>query len=127
MEGEEFGQKIIEEFHPMKTEINKEINPLLKMKETLPQLEQNYITIQKIQYVPLKFNIEEIRKLQEADPQYAKLIENMKPKNKMSKQDYSLDLHGALYKKIKDHGKEFILMIVPKTIQKYYFMKELIV
>ena len=31
----------------------------------------------------------------------------MKLKNKRSKGDYSLDLHGTLYKKIKDHGKEF--------------------
>ena len=28
------------------------------------------------------------------------MIENMKLKNKMSKEDYSLDPHGTLYKKI---------------------------
>ena len=44
---------------------------------------------------------------------------NVKVKYEMSKGNYSLDTHGALYRKIKDHGKEFRALIVPKAIQKY--------
>ena len=46
-------------------------------KETLTQEEQNDITIQEIQ-----FDLEEIRKLQEADRQFPKLIKKMKLKMK---------------------------------------------
>ena len=63
----------------------------------------NYAVIPEIQYIPLKFGQEEVQKLKEKNPHYAKLIENIKLKNEGSKGDYSLDPHGALYKKIKDH------------------------
>ena len=49
--------------------------------------------IQKIQHVLLKFDSVEIRKLEEADSQYAKMINSMKLKNETSKADYSLDPH----------------------------------
>ena len=43
----------------------------------------------------------------------------MKLKNKRSKGDYSVNLHGILYKKLEKCGKEFSALIVPKTIKKY--------
>ena len=43
----------------------------------------------------------------------------MKLKNEMSTENYSLDSHGALYRKMKDIGKEFRALIVPKTTHKY--------
>ena len=90
--------------------------------EEIPaQTEQNDTMIHEIQHIPLKSDQEEIRGLQGKDPYYAKLIENMKKKNKRSKGDHGLDPHGTLYKKIKGHGKEFRALIVPKTIQKYMF------
>ena len=46
--------------------------------------------------VALKFDQEEIRKLQEKDHHYATLIEIMKLRNEISKGDYSLDPHGVL-------------------------------
>ena len=52
----------------------------------------------------MKFDKEEIRKLQETDPHYAILVENINLKNERSKGDYSLDPHGTLYKKIKDNS-----------------------
>ena len=91
--------------------------------ETPTQVEANDTMIHEIQHVPLISDQEEIRKLQETDPHYTKLIENMKLKNKRSKGDYSLDPHEALYKKIKDHEKEFRALILPKTIQIYVLYK----
>ena len=41
-----------------------------------------------IQHVPLKSDQEDVGKLKEKDHHYAKLIENMKLKNKRSKGDY---------------------------------------
>ena len=55
--------------------------------------------IHEMQHVPLKPDQKEIRKLQETDHHHAKLIENMKLRNKISKGDCSLDHHGVLYKK----------------------------
>ena len=75
----------------------------------------------------LRFYQEEIRKLQDKGPHCAKLIENMKLKNKRSKGDYTLDPHGTLCKKIKDHEKEFRVLIVAKTITKVSSMKVTIV
>ena len=50
------------------------------MKETLAQVEQNKTMIHGIQHIPLKSDQEELRRLQENDPHYAKSIENMKLK-----------------------------------------------
>ena len=47
--------------------------------EHLVQVEQNGTMIHKI-HVSLKFDQEEIRKLQEKDPHYTKFIQNMKLK-----------------------------------------------
>ena len=57
------------------------------------------------------------KNLQETDPHYAKLIKNMKMKDKISKGDYCLDPHGVLYKKVQDQEKEFRAMIMSKTIK----------
>ena len=92
---------------------------LIHIEETSAQVEQHDTMIYEVQHVPLKFDQIEIRKLQEKDPYYAKLIKDMKLKNKRRKGDYSLDSHRILYKKIKDHGKEFIVLIIPETIQIY--------
>ena len=54
------------------------------------------IMIHEIQHVPLKFMQEEMRKLEQKDAHYAKLIMNMKLRNMISKGDYSLDPHGIL-------------------------------
>ena len=56
-----------------------------------------------VPYVPLKFDSEEMRKLQEADPQYAQLIKNVELKNETSKEEYSLDPCGTLCKEMKHH------------------------
>ena len=46
-----------------------------------------------IQHVPLKFDQKEIRKLQETDPLYAKLVKNINVRNEICKGNYSLDSH----------------------------------
>ena len=53
-------------------------------RETPTQVEQNYTMIHEIQYLPFKCDQEEIVKLQETDPYYAKLIQNMKLRNEIS-------------------------------------------
>ena len=45
-------------------------------------MEENDIMIHEIQHVPLKCDQDKIRKIQEKDPYYAKLIENMMLKMK---------------------------------------------
>ena len=96
----------------------KRISPLHS--EEIPvQLEQNDTMRYEIQHVPLKFDQEEVRKLHEKGPHYVKLIENMKLKNKGGQEHYNLDLFGTLHKKIRDHGKEIRVLIVPNAIQKY--------
>ena len=50
--------------------------------------------MQEIQHVPLKLGKEEIKRLQQADPKYSELIENM-----------------ILYKTVQDHGKAFKALI----------------
>ena len=72
----------------------------------LPTLaEQDEIKIHEIQHVPLKLDLEEIKKLQEINPKYSKLIKNMKTRNETFKGDLSLDPQGVLSKKIQDHEK----------------------
>ena len=92
--------------------------PPINTEEIPTQVEQNETNINK-KYVALKFDQEEIRKLWETDPYYPKLIEKIKQRNEGSKEDSSLDPHSAIYKKIKDHRKEFGVLIVPNTFQKY--------
>ena len=40
----------------------------------------------------------------------------MKLKNERNKGDYTSDSSGALYKKMKDHRKEFRVLIVSNTV-----------
>ena len=53
--------------------------------ETPAHVEKNENMKHEIQHVPLKCDPEEVKMLQETDPHYAKLIKNMKMKNKISK------------------------------------------
>ena len=54
--------------------------------EDIPALvEQNDTTNHEIQHIPYKSDQEEIKKLQEKDPHYSKLLENMKLKSERSK------------------------------------------
>ena len=66
----------------------------------------NELKVHEIQYAPLKFHQEEIKKLQGTDPHYSELLKNMKMRIKTIKGNYSLDPPGVLYKKVQDHGKE---------------------
>ena len=50
------------------------------------QVEQNDTMIHEMKHIQLKFDLEEIRKLLEKDPHYAKLIENIKLKNEKIKE-----------------------------------------
>ena len=43
----------------------------------------------------------------------------MKTKNKTIRGDFSSNPQAGLYKKVKDHRKEFKALIVPKVLQKY--------
>ena len=74
--------------------------------EEIPALvEQNDTMIHEIQHIPYKSDQKEIKKLQEKDPHYTKLLENMKLKNERSKGNCNLGPLGKLYKKVKDHGR----------------------
>ena len=70
-EGKQFKRDIFEEFPFIEAKVNMEKNPVQKDEEMLPQVEQHNITTQEIQHVSLKFDSEELPKLQEANPQYA--------------------------------------------------------
>ena len=47
------------------------------------------------------------------------MVENIKMKNKTVSADFTSETQGVVYKKVKDHGKEFQALIVPKALQMY--------
>ena len=69
---------------------------------------------------------EEIKKLQEADPQYSELIKTMKRRNKTVNGDFSLDPQRVLYKGVQYHGKEFMALIVSKGLQNMCYLRAII-
>ena len=63
------------------------------LEKTIPiSAKENEIRVNKIQYIPIKLDQEEIKMLQQEDPKYSGKL--------------SLDLQGVIYKKKQNYGKK---------------------
>ena len=85
---------------------------------SLISMGQKEPSIHEIQHILKKLNQEEIKRLQQEDPQYAKVIKTRKQKMKLSVQISVVDFQRVLYKKIWDYGKEFTALICTQTTLK---------
>ena len=66
--------------------------------------------------MPIRLDQKGIKGLQQKDPQYSKVIKNMKKNSKTVSEEFGL-YQIVLYKKIQHHGKEFTVLIVPKALK----------